>query len=364
MGFLGRSLLRARRVQTTIPWVGVRANLGVDRGRVAFSVLNECGGNIRVGWSTAAAKLDLGKCKQSFGFGGTGTKSHAGRFHSWGQSYGKGDTVTALLDLERHALRYMVNDHLIPGNAFALPKNLWQCVWYPHVLTKEATFEIYFGPAQGAPPQAIKPPQLPLGFVWIGEVAYVPNPTQPNPGRSVQFIDDAEAQVKEQEALAKMMEATHGNQAVHRDQFAEWKVRVTEYVRHFQPAIADEYAANREQVMQRVRTHTLAQLQRTGEGCHGLQARLELTASTMATVYLWPADGSAVPSLSEISVGRVVLITSQEQVPNMAAARVTISGDVDRISNQGLQVSTRTGVGLRVQSRLFTARRGRPLEAL
>ena len=150
-GFLGPSMLRARRNQSPKPWIGIRANAGVDRGRAAFSFVNETGGNIRLGWSTADATLELGMDGKSFGFGGTGTKSHNGNYDKWGQTYGKGDVCTALLDLDKHSIMYMVNDHLIPGDAFSIPKYLWGQAFFPHVLVKEATFEVLEGRCHVAP---------------------------------------------------------------------------------------------------------------------------------------------------------------------------------------------------------------------
>ena len=94
-GFLGPALLRARRANNALNWIGVRANMGVASGRVAFSMLNETGGNIRLGYSTQNSGRDLGMRETSFGFGGTGTKSHAGR------SPRSSTAPTACFELER-----------------------------------------------------------------------------------------------------------------------------------------------------------------------------------------------------------------------------------------------------------------------
>ena len=83
--------------------------------------------------------------------------------------------MTALLDLDRHVIQYMVNEHLIPGNAFNIPKKLWGQALFPHVYVKEATFEVYFGP-QDCPTGSIAPPELPPGFSWVTECADVPSP--------------------------------------------------------------------------------------------------------------------------------------------------------------------------------------------
>ena len=42
-------------------------------------------GLCRVGWSTLNADLNLGTCKDGFGFGGTGKKSNSRNFDSYGE---------------------------------------------------------------------------------------------------------------------------------------------------------------------------------------------------------------------------------------------------------------------------------------
>lgn len=58
-------------------------------------------GLCRFGWSTQSASLTLGTDGHGYGFGGTGTKSHAAHFESYGQAFGKGDVVGCMLDLTR-----------------------------------------------------------------------------------------------------------------------------------------------------------------------------------------------------------------------------------------------------------------------
>merc|ERR1711974_7537 len=97
-------------------WVGVRADHGVSSGgRWAFCVWNESGGNLRVGWSTGDASIKLGTDRLSFGYGGTATKSHAGKFDKFGQTFGQNDAITCLIDLDRRAITYMKNGREIPG---------------------------------------------------------------------------------------------------------------------------------------------------------------------------------------------------------------------------------------------------------
>ena len=87
----------------------------------------------RVGWSRAGASLSaLGKDWNSFGYGGTGWKSHGNQFSQFGERYGAGDTIGCLLQHEagRLMLWYFKNGQLQldmpldaaqPASSFFLP---------------------------------------------------------------------------------------------------------------------------------------------------------------------------------------------------------------------------------------------------
>lgn len=80
-------------------------------------------GLCRVGWSTLAASFDLGTDRHSFGYGGTGKKSHARQFDSYGQEYGKGDVIGCLLDAGEGVITFSKNGEVFPP-AFQLPQYL------------------------------------------------------------------------------------------------------------------------------------------------------------------------------------------------------------------------------------------------
>ena len=65
-----------------------------------------CHASARIGWSSLAAKLELGKDAFGFGFGGTGKKSHANKFDTYGEPYGAGDVVGCALDRARGLISY------------------------------------------------------------------------------------------------------------------------------------------------------------------------------------------------------------------------------------------------------------------
>ncbi len=80
-------------------------------------------GLCRIGWATLASSLDIGTDKHSFGFGGTGKKSHNKSFESYGEEYGKGDVLGCMLDADAHNISFSKNGRDL-GVAFQLPQHL------------------------------------------------------------------------------------------------------------------------------------------------------------------------------------------------------------------------------------------------
>ena len=66
-------------------------------------------GLARVGWSSKAAKLELGTCQHGFGYGGTAKKSHKKQFENYGEAYGLGDTIGCYLDATAGAIWFSKN---------------------------------------------------------------------------------------------------------------------------------------------------------------------------------------------------------------------------------------------------------------
>jgi len=104
-------------------WCGARADIGVLNGMlrnvcavsdyvvgaVYYEVTVVDEGLCRIGWSTTAAKLDLGTDQYGFGFGGTGKKSNNRKFEDYGEPYGKGDTVGSLYDTKTGIISFTKN---------------------------------------------------------------------------------------------------------------------------------------------------------------------------------------------------------------------------------------------------------------
>lgn len=72
-------------------------------------------GLCRVGWASRAAALQLGTDRHSFGYGGTGKKSHAKQFEDYGTAYGK---VTACI-CRLHQCHHSMHAASFPGSIAA-----------------------------------------------------------------------------------------------------------------------------------------------------------------------------------------------------------------------------------------------------
>ncbi|KAL4449436.1 hypothetical protein ABPG77_007080 [Micractinium sp. CCAP 211/92] len=134
-------------------WGGCRGTVGAFGGKVYYEATVADEGLCRVGWSTQAASLDLGTDKHSFGFGGTGKKSHNRSFDSYGEAYGLNDTIGCLLDCEAATIAFTKNGKPL-GPAFQLPQYLQGQALYPAICLKNAEQTVNFGstPFKHPPP--------------------------------------------------------------------------------------------------------------------------------------------------------------------------------------------------------------------
>merc|ERR1719391_496013 len=124
---------------------GSRATRGVtSRGKYYFEATVKDEGLCRVGFSTDQASLDLGTCKFSFGFGGTGKKSNNKQFDSYGRAFGKEEVIGCYLDLDSLEIYYTINgeDH---GLAFSINNSFRGNTFYPAVVLKNAEMQFNFG---------------------------------------------------------------------------------------------------------------------------------------------------------------------------------------------------------------------------
>ncbi|TKY71625.1 Heterogeneous nuclear ribonucleoprotein U protein 1 [Spatholobus suberectus] len=99
-------------------WSGARANMGITGGRYCFGckvvsaqpvdmqdTAPEQQHVCRLGISRGDDVVgNLGESRHSFGYGGTGKFSNAGRFLNFGDKFGVGDTIVCCVDLESKPL--------------------------------------------------------------------------------------------------------------------------------------------------------------------------------------------------------------------------------------------------------------------
>eukprot|EP00128_Syssomonas_multiformis_P017191 Colp12_sorted_trinity150504_noHs@1768 len=125
-------------------WQGCRAEIGVIRGLYYYEATITDEGLVRIGFSTKAGSLDLGTDKQSFGFGGTGKKSHGRQFEDYGEAFGLNDTIGCLLDLEGLSIAFTKNGRDL-GVAFTLPAHFRKSSFYPACVLKNAEVRFNLG---------------------------------------------------------------------------------------------------------------------------------------------------------------------------------------------------------------------------
>lgn len=81
------------------------------------------------------ASLDLGTCRNGFGFGGTGKKSNSKSFDEYGEAFGLSDTIGCYLDMDKMEISFSKNGtHL--GKAFDLKKQYQNATLFPAVVLK------------------------------------------------------------------------------------------------------------------------------------------------------------------------------------------------------------------------------------
>lgn len=102
--------------------------------------------------------MDLGTDKFSFGFGGTGKKSHNKQFADYGGAFGKADVIGCCIDLTKGSVSFTKNGNDL-GEAFKIPPHLTGETFFPAVVLKNAEILFNFGdePFRYPPPQGYTP---------------------------------------------------------------------------------------------------------------------------------------------------------------------------------------------------------------
>lgn len=126
-------------------WQGCRSTWGVvEKGRYYYEATVTDEGLCRIGWSTLEGKLELGKDDMGYGFGGTGKKSFNSQFESYGETFGKNDTLGCYMDLFANEISYSKNGKDL-GIAFKIDKTLTGTPFFPACTIKNAELSFNFG---------------------------------------------------------------------------------------------------------------------------------------------------------------------------------------------------------------------------
>ncbi|KAK3091275.1 hypothetical protein FSP39_018519 [Pinctada imbricata] len=142
-------------------WAGARATHGVKAGKVYYEVQivehlpTDFGDDhqekdphiLRVGWSIDDSSFQLGEEPFSYGYGGTARFSQNNRFTQYGEKFGHGDIIGALLDLDSKppTISYTKNGTWL-GIAHSLHGfPVGEKALFPHILTKNIRFKANFG---------------------------------------------------------------------------------------------------------------------------------------------------------------------------------------------------------------------------
>ncbi|KAL6282219.1 hypothetical protein ACE6H2_013148 [Prunus campanulata] len=160
-------------------WSGARANVGIAGGKYCFGCKvvslqsvdmedtapdrqNLC----RLGISRGDEAVgNLGETAYSFGYGGTGTFSHGGKFSDYGEKFGLGDTIVCSVNLEDKSMasigfskngKWLGRATYFDFSALGLSvvdsperKMPWQSAVFPHVLLKNVAVELQFSVEDG-----------------------------------------------------------------------------------------------------------------------------------------------------------------------------------------------------------------------
>lgn len=125
-------------------WGGCRATGYVLKGKSYFEITIEDEGLCRVGVATLDSGFDIGTDGMSFGYGGTGKKSHGKKFEDYGESFGLNDVIGCWIDLDSGAIGFCKNGRDL-GKAFDVPKSLSNKALYPAICMKNAQVAFNFG---------------------------------------------------------------------------------------------------------------------------------------------------------------------------------------------------------------------------
>lgn len=154
-------------------WAGARATHGATSGKLYYEVQvvehlptnfgddhQETNPHVlRIGWSMDETSFQLGEEPFSYGYGGTGKFSRNNKFSNYGEPYGEGDVIGALLDLDAKppSMSFTKNGKWlgVADNISGFQPGVKEKALFPHILSKNTKFVVNFGQRESwySPPQ-------------------------------------------------------------------------------------------------------------------------------------------------------------------------------------------------------------------
>jgi len=138
-------------------WKGVRANYGITTGIYMFEVkvvehskvqmpeTKPQNQNImRCGFSQPLTSLFLGDTVESWGWGGTGKKSHDNKFEDYGGAVVEGDVVGCIVDMDQSTISFTKNGQFMGVAYDNIPTAASSTGMFPHLLLKNVKCQVNF----------------------------------------------------------------------------------------------------------------------------------------------------------------------------------------------------------------------------
>ncbi|CAI4225812.1 unnamed protein product [Auanema sp. JU1783] len=133
-------------------WCGARCMVGVHtRGKYYYEAKIVKDGLCRMGWATLVGSLNIGTDGESYGFGGTGMKSHRKKFDKYGESFTTGDIIGCFIDLDNKKIWWSKNGNPFEV-AYSIPQQLVTSGLFPAVVLKNSGLRLNFGDTPFAHP--------------------------------------------------------------------------------------------------------------------------------------------------------------------------------------------------------------------
>ncbi|KAM9960427.1 hypothetical protein ACTFIW_009567 [Dictyostelium discoideum] len=123
-------------------WCGIKATKGINSGKFYYESIVRDEGLCRIGFALKKSSRNIGTDKFSWGYGGTGKKSHESKFIDYGKPFGNNDVIGCYINFDEEIIGFTKNGQDF-GEAFTF--NSKAGIFYPALVLKNAEMEFNFG---------------------------------------------------------------------------------------------------------------------------------------------------------------------------------------------------------------------------